>query len=124
MTPTDYDVLRLRGLRTVAVVGALAHERDAPQPLEIDLDVYGDWSAAAKSDDLADAVDYASLIDAAVQVCQQAEAHLLERLADEVAGAVLGFAGVAGATVTVAKLRPPVPHDLAVASVTVTRWAK
>lgn len=129
LNPPAHDVLSVRGLRTVAVVGALAHERTQPQPLEVDIDVYGDFTRAAQTDDLVDAVDYASLADVAVDVCREAEAQLLERLADQVARAVLEAAGagaagvsVAGATVTVTKLRPPVPHDLARASVTVTRW--
>ncbi len=123
MNATAHDVLSVHGLRTVAVVGALAHERDAPQPLEIDLDVYGNFATAANSDDLADAVNYATLIELAVQVSQRTAARLLERLAVEVADAVLAVGGVAGVTVRVAKLRPPVPHDVNRASVSVTRWA-
>jgi dihydroneopterin aldolase len=47
--------------------------------------------------------------------------HLLERLAERIAQDLLGDERVNSVTVTVRKLRPPVPIDLASAGVTVTR---
>jgi dihydroneopterin aldolase len=113
-------VVELRGLRVTALVGILPEELDRPQPLELDLDVHVDMTAAAASDDLADAVDYGAVCDAAVGAVQAGPVGLLERLAHLVAEAVLAVDGrITAAEVVVRKLRPPVPHQLATSGVRV-----
>ncbi len=62
-----------------------------PQVVVVDIEVKGDFSTAAGSDDLADAVDYRAVCAAAVEVAEEGECRLLESLADRVAGAVLGM---------------------------------
>ena len=116
------DRIELHGLRAVGTHGALDEERRRAQPFEVDVVVEADLSEARRSDRLADTIDYGALADAAAREVGGAHADLLERLADRVAGAVLAAAGprAGSATVTVRKLRPPVPFDLAWAGVTVT----
>lgn len=72
---------------------------------------------------LADTVDYAALCEAARQVLEGPHVALLERLAEKVADAVLQAASpvASGAEVSVRKLRPPVPFDLASAGVRIFR---
>lgn len=115
------DRIELRGLRVVAVVGVLPEERERAQPLEIDVDIYGDLGPAGHSDDLADTIDYGGVTELVDGLCRAEEALLLERLGHVLAEAVAGLPGAAGATVTVRKLRPPVPQDLASSAVRVTR---
>ncbi len=117
------DRIELRGLRVVAVHGVLAEERDRAQPFEVDLDLSVDLSVPGRSDDLADTVDYGALCDAVAAALGPPSAQLLEHLAQRAADAALDAAGRHGraVTVTVRKLRPPVPLDLAAAAVTVTR---
>jgi dihydroneopterin aldolase len=113
-------VVELRGLRVTALVGILPEELERPQPLELDIDVHVDVAAAAASDDLADAVDYGAVCDAAVAAVQAGPVGLLERLAHVVAEAVLAVdARIDAAEVVVRKLRPPVPHQLATSGVRV-----
>lgn len=119
--PSGSDRLEIRGLRVVAAHGALPEERDRPQPFEVDLDVGVDTRGAARSDDLADTVDYAEVIASALAVVSGDHRQLLESLAEAVAEAVLDLPGVRWVTATVRKLRPPVPYDLASAGVRVTR---
>jgi dihydroneopterin aldolase len=116
------DAIELHGLRVVASVGALPEEHQRRQPLEIDLDLVVDLAAAGASDELADTVDYGL-------VCEQVEAlivggtHtvLLEALAEKIARRILGLdERIAGVTVAVRKLRPPVPH-LATSGVRISR---
>jgi len=121
MTEPPSDLIQLRGLRVVAVCGVLPEERERPQPFEIDLDVETDLSAAASSDALADTLDYGAMAEAVTAVVQGARCDLLERLAGLVADCVLDDDRVAGVTVSVRKLRPPVPVDLATAGVTLRR---
>ncbi len=62
---------------------------------------------------------------AAVEHIVEAESHqLLERLASRIADDVLALdPRITSVTVTVRKLRPPVPADLAWAGVTISRSA-
>jgi dihydroneopterin aldolase len=116
------DRIELRGLRLVGICGLLAEERERPQPLELDLDVYGSFDAAAASDSLADTVDYGAVCDAVAAVVENEAPELLEHLAERVAAAVLGTDPVVDAvTVSVRKLRPPVPHHLASSGVRIHR---
>lgn len=116
------DLLSLRGLRVLGTHGVLPEERQRAQPFEVDLDIEADLSAAGASDDLTDTLDYGEIAEAAARVVTGEHADLLERLAQRIADAVLDEApGASGVTVTVRKLRPPVPLDLAFAAVTITR---
>jgi dihydroneopterin aldolase len=112
------DQIELRGLRVTTIVGVNPEERDRAQPLEIDLDVETDLVAAGRSDHLADTIDYGALTLAAVTAADGP----LEHMAETVAAAVLAFDDrIEGVRVTVRKLRPPIPVDVATAAVTITR---
>jgi dihydroneopterin aldolase len=115
------DRIELRGLRVVAVIGVLPEERERAQPFEVDLDVEADLSAAGTSDDLADTIDYGPLAEAAARVVATESHTLLERVAERVAEVALADPRVVSVTVSVRKLRPPVPVDLATAGVRITR---
>jgi dihydroneopterin aldolase len=117
------DVIEIRGLRVTAVHGMLAEERLRAQPFELDIDVEVDGGQAAESDDLADTVDYGELIRVAVGVVSGPPHDLLESLAAAVASALLAVEGTAGTTVTVRKLRPPLPFDVDTVGVRVARRA-
>lgn len=115
------DRIELRGLRALGICGALPEERDRPQPLEVDVDVSTDLAPAGASDALGDTVDFGL-------VCQRVEAvvvgerfTLLERLAQRVADVILDLPGVVEVTVSVRKLRPPVPQQLDTSGVRITR---
>ncbi|WP_419842295.1 dihydroneopterin aldolase [Candidatus Poriferisodalis sp.] len=117
------DRIELRDLRAVCVIGALAHERTAPQPLRIDVDLYADLAEAGASDDLRATVDYGAACDLIMTLCSQTQPRLLERLAELIAAALCRIDAVTAATVTVAKLRPPVAADLGTSAVRITRRA-
>jgi 7,8-dihydroneopterin aldolase/epimerase/oxygenase len=108
------DRIEVRGLRVVAVCGVLDEERGRAQPLSVDLDVEVDADVAARSDDVADTVDYGALLTAAADALVAAAPRLLEAACELVGRAVLAVDGRAAAvTVAITKLRPPVPHDVA-----------
>lgn len=118
---TRPDAVVLRGLRVLGVHGCLPHEQAAAQPFEVDLDISADLTAAGRSDDLADAVDYGRVVEAVTAVVVGERHDLLERLAERIAESVLTDSRVTSVTVEVRKLRPPVPADLASAGVRITR---
>lgn len=102
--------------------GALPEEQDRAQAFEVDLSLAVDLAAAGTSDDLADTVDYGSVVAACAQVVTSEHHQLLERLAQRIAADVLAVdPRICSVTVSVAKLRPPVPVDLATVAVRITR---
>jgi dihydroneopterin aldolase len=116
------DRIELRGLRVAGRVGVLDLERAQDQPLEIDVDLIVDLAAAGASDDLADTVDYGAVCARVAATVGERHVDLLEHLTTRVADAVLGLdARVAAVDVTVRKLRPPVPNDLATSGVHIIR---
>ena len=115
------DRIELRGLRLTGHHGALPGEQDRAQPFEVDLEVEVDLRRPGATDDLSDTLDYGALVSAAARVVGSERYRLLERLAQRIADEVGGAPGVRSVTVTVRKLRPPVPHDLASAGVRITR---
>jgi dihydroneopterin aldolase len=118
---TSADVIELRGLRVVSYCGALPEEQVRAQPFEFDVDVWTDLARAGGSDRLDDTVDYGALCDTIAATALGARVALMEHLAQLVADAVLATEAVDAVAVTVRKLRPPVPQDLATAGVRIHR---
>ena len=64
------DKIHITALRAVTVVGALAHEREIAQPLQIDLVLDVDLADAGLSDDLDDTVNYGAVADRVIAVVE------------------------------------------------------
>ena len=101
------------GLEVLGVHGVLPEEQVRAQPFGIDLELDVDLEQAGRSDELADTIDYGSVIDAVVRVVTTERYRLLERLAARIGEACTSDARVTSARVTVRKLRPPVPASVA-----------
>jgi dihydroneopterin aldolase len=115
-------VLELRGLRLLGCHGLLPEERDRSQPFEVDVDVHADLGVACRHDDMRGTVDYSALCEAVRRVVHGPHVGLLERLAELIANEVGATApGATEVEVTVRKLRPPVPYQLATAGVRIRR---
>jgi dihydroneopterin aldolase len=115
------DRIELRGLRVVGTHGALPEEQVRAQPFEIDLDVEADLWEAGASDRLDDTLDYATMATKAAAVVTDEHHVLLERVAQRIADRLLEDQRVRSVSVTVRKLRPPVPLDVATCGVRVVR---
>lgn len=115
------DAIELRGLRMSGICGVLPEEQVRPQPLEVDLDLHLDLSLAGASDDLESTVDYGAITGEVERIVTASRFGLLEALAEQIAGSVLGHGLVRGVTVSVRKLRPPVPQQLATSGVRIHR---
>jgi dihydroneopterin aldolase/2-amino-4-hydroxy-6-hydroxymethyldihydropteridine diphosphokinase len=115
------DRIHVNGLRVMAVIGTLPHEREAAQPLQIDLILEADLRDAGRSDELADTANYGAVADEVAALVRESKDLLLERLAHRIAETVLRFDQVAATRVTVTKLRPPVAEDIASTAVTIHR---
>lgn len=115
------DRIDINGLRVMAVVGVLPHEREAAQPLQIDLTLHVDLHDAGLSDDLGDTANYGAVSEAVGAVVRESKDLLLERLAARVAEVALGFERVDQVRATITKLRPPIPEDVVSTAITVER---
>ncbi len=115
------DHILVAGLQELGVHGVLPEERTRAQPFEVDLDLAVDLAAAGASDALDDTVDYGSLSERVRGIVAGESCLLIERLAARIADAALDDPRVAEVTVTVKKLRPPVPVQLDHVAVRITR---
>ena len=81
--------IRLKNIQVYGYHGAYAHEREHGGRFEIDVELKADFETAAKSDDLADTIDYVRLQETVVRVSSTRHYHLLESFADAIARQVL-----------------------------------
>ncbi len=100
---TEDCLIHLDGLSLPASIGIYAHEKAAPQPVDIDLRLAIDGTLAARSDDIRHTVDYDEVVDAIAALLASRHFNLLEHLSQ----AVLDLLGerfpVRRAEVTIAK---------------------
>jgi len=108
------------GLEVLGTHGVLPEEQTRAQPFGVDLELEVDLGPAGASDDLADTIDYAAVIAVTVRIVETERFQLLERLATRIAEACREDERVTAVTVTVRKLRPPVPASLDHVGVRVT----
>jgi dihydroneopterin aldolase len=119
------DRIELTGLRALGIIGVNPEERERLQPFELDLAVEADLSSAGESDDLSLTIDYGAVSAAAEHVVRNERHLLLERVATRVTEEILRLDGrIQSVTVTIRKLRPPLPQDMASSAVTMTRHQK
>ncbi|MEO0575726.1 MAG: dihydroneopterin aldolase [Pseudomonadota bacterium] len=83
------DWVSLHGLKISAIVGVYDWEREITQRLVVDLDMQFDTQAAAASDALGDALNYAAVAERVEAYVVDVEARLIERLAGGIAALVL-----------------------------------
>ncbi|HEY1737092.1 MAG TPA: dihydroneopterin aldolase [Acidimicrobiia bacterium] len=115
------DRILVPGLRVLGVHGVLPEEQVRAQPFEVDFELHVDLAAAGQSDDLADTVSYADVIDGVRRVVADERYALLERLAARIAEVCKEDPRVTGVVVEVRKLRPPVPAEVAHVAVRIER---
>jgi len=116
------DRIEVRALRVVATHGALPEERERAQPFELDLDIWVETGVAGASDQLADTVDYGTVVERVGALVRDTSFTLLEALAEALALAVTGVdARVERVAVTVRKLRPPIGEDVGSVGVRIER---
>ncbi len=97
------DVMRIDGIRAFGRHGADPGERDAAQAFDVTVVIESDLSPAAESDDLKDAIDYSEVRQTIAHIIESTSFRLIERLAAEVARAVLEDPRIAYAEITIAK---------------------
>ena len=113
------DILFLEGLEVPCRVGCTPPEREIPQSLRVDVQMYcSSLQQAGQNDDLSATVDY-RVAGEMIAAVQSAEYLLIERVAEVLASVALKHAVVDKVQVTVRK-RPPV-QGLEIAGVQIVR---
>lgn len=97
------DKVFIKGLKADSVIGVYDWERKIRQQLIIDLELAADFSAAAASDALPDALDYAAISQSVIAAVEGASYQLLEALAEHLAALILARFPVQGLTLSITK---------------------
>lgn len=77
----DRDAVLINGLEFRCVVGVLPEERTAAQRVVVNAELYTDFAAAAASDDVGDAVNYAEAAALMAETAVRLRARTVEFLA-------------------------------------------
>jgi dihydroneopterin aldolase len=97
------DRIFITALAAETVIGIYDWEREVKQRLEIDLEIWMDLRAAAKSDAIEDTLNYKSVAKRVLAFVEASRYRLVEALAGEIARIVLEEFKVARVRVTVHK---------------------
>lgn len=97
----------LANIRFDGYHGATVAERSLPRRFEVNLELEGDFDLPERSDQLADAVDYAEVAGMVVAIGTGPAFHLLEALARRMVDALKDRWPHVGVTLEVRKLDPP-----------------
>jgi len=100
------NTIFIEDLRVRTRIGVYEWERHLPQALRIDLELGLPSDAPFRSDDFADALDYAAVVKRVQALAEDHSHHLLERFAQAIADIVLGDFHATWIKVRVAKLAP------------------
>ena len=79
----------VKSLQIDCIVGIFEHERSTPQRVVMDIEFDYDFAAAARSEAIGDAVDYAAAAESIAGLVQQRQFQLIETMAEEVAAMLL-----------------------------------
>ena len=115
------DHIYVNGLRLMALVGVLPHEREGEQPVQVDIDLEVDLAEAGLTDNLVDTANYGAIAEAVSEVVRTSSDVLLERLVARIAERCLQFDHVEVADVRLTKLRPPIAENLDSTAVRIVR---
>lgn len=101
--PSKGDFIDIEGLSIRTIIGIFDEERVRKQEVVLFLRMYTDMTAAARSDQIEDAVDYKSITKRVIALVRDSEFFLLERMAEQVAQLVLEHSAVQQVRVRVEK---------------------
>jgi 7,8-dihydroneopterin aldolase/epimerase/oxygenase len=106
------DVISIRNLRLATHIGVTEEERSEPQWVLVSVELQTDLTAAAKSDDLDDTINYDWATNEIAAIVRSSQSRLLEYLAGKIASRMTKIEQVHGVTVEIAKESPPVDEDV------------
>ena len=105
LTTQGSQILTLTGLRFDANLGILEHEKNAPQPIQVDAELnLGTQPLLPSDDDIHSVLDYRKVRKIIIDECTAEHINLLETLIGKVSNRLMQLPGVLGVRVKIAKL--------------------
>ena len=99
------QTLTLTGLRFDASLGILEHEKNQPQPIQVDAELnLGTQPLTPSDDDITHVLDYRKVRQIIISECTATHVNLLESLIGKLAHRLMLLPGVQGVRVKIAKL--------------------
>lgn len=115
------DKVLLYGLRFYGYHGVWPEEKKLGQWFEVDLEMWGDFTQASKTDNLEDALDYSIVYQLVKTVIEGPSVNLLEKLASQIAGALLEIDSIQKVQVRVKKPGAPLGGPMGYAGIEIVR---
>ncbi|MCP6761457.1 MAG: dihydroneopterin aldolase [Fischerella sp. CENA71] len=116
------DCIDVTGIRAYGYTGYLAEEQVLGQWFEVDVKLWLDLTSAAKTDAIADTVDYRRVINLVQHLIKTSKFALIERLVAVIADSILQECDrLTQVQVTLSKLAAPIPDFGGKISICVTR---
>ena len=115
------DKILISRMDCVAAIGVTAEERTIRQRLSIDVEIVTEAARAARSDSLKDAIDYSRIATLVMEVCGSRDFHLIETLAELLAGRILADFPTPQVRVLVRKISPVVEPRVKYVSIEIVR---
>jgi dihydroneopterin aldolase len=103
------DSIQVTGIRAYGYVGYLPEERVLGQWFEVDLTLWIDLTAAGKSDNLEDTLDYRQAISIVKEQIKNSKFALIEKLVSTIADELLQLAKVKQVRIKLSKPAAPIP---------------
>ncbi len=97
------DKIFIRDLCLRCIIGIYPQERHEKQDVVINIVLEGDLTAAGKSDDIGDTINYKTIKKKIIKLVEKSSFFLIEKLAQEIAGVCLAGKNVRRVTVTLDK---------------------
>jgi 7,8-dihydroneopterin aldolase/epimerase/oxygenase len=102
------DKLSLKNMVFYGHHGVFPVEKDFGQRIEVDVDLFTDFSAAGRVDDLATTINYVDIYTIVKVIVEQDTYDLIEALALAISERIIGGYDLEKVTVRVRKPQPPV----------------
>jgi len=82
------DIIFLGGLEIKTIIGIYDWERETKQTVALDIEMAFDITKAAKSDHIADTLDYKAVSKRIISFVEKSEFFLVEKLIEEIASII------------------------------------
>lgn len=91
MNEPGLDKIHVRDLKARCIIGVYPEERTEKQEIVINMTLHVDLATPCRTDQFEDTVDYKAIKKAVLELVEDSECFLIERLAQMVADTVLAF---------------------------------
>jgi len=103
LTRSVVDKIHIKDINLSCIIGTFEHERHEKQEIIVSVTLHADLHKAGITDDLKKTVDYKAVEQKIMGMVENSSRHLIEALAEDIAGVCLEFDMVEKVDVTVEK---------------------